>query len=254
MYKIENLENNPNVVITDALGPFKVCEYKADRSISVDQAAQEYYASKMNIRKKQLLCTVSGHEGIVLQAGAMQWMAGNVSATTGVKGVGDFFGKMIGGAVTGEAGIKPEYQGEGVVMSEPTYKYILLVDAVDWGKDGIVLEDGMFLACSNSLKRTVISRKTLSSAAAGGEGLFNLCLKGEGIAALESPYPANELIAVDLQNDTLKIDGSLAVAWSASLDFTVERAGKSLIGSAASGEGLVNVYRGTGRVLMAPVA
>lgn len=29
---------------------------------------------------------------------------------------------------------------------------------------------------------------------------------------------------------------------------------KTLIGSAASGEGLVNVYRGTGRVLLAPVA
>lgn len=34
---------------------------------------------------------------------------------------------------------------------------------------------------------------------------------------------------------------------------TVERSGKSLIGSAASGEGLVNVYRGTGKVLLAPV-
>ena len=41
---------------------------------------------------------------------------------------------------------------------------------------------------------------------------------------------------------------------SGSLDFTVERSGKSLIGSAASGEGLVNVYRGTGKVLLAPVA
>ena len=28
---------------------------------------------------------------------------------------------------------------------------------------------------------------------------------------------------------------------------------KSLVGSAASGEGLVNVYRGTGKVLLAPV-
>ena len=37
------------------------------------------------------------------------------------------------------------------------------------------------------------------------------------------------------------------------LDFTVERSGKTLVGSAASGEGLVNVYRGTGRVLLAPV-
>ena len=56
-----------------------------------------------------------------------------------------------------------------------------------------------------------------------------------------------------LENDVLKIDGNMAIAWSDSLDFTVERSGKSLIGSAASGEGLVNVYRGTGKVLMCPL-
>ena len=52
----------------------------------------------------------------------------------------------------------------------------------------------------------------------------------------------------------MKIDGNFAIAWSGSLEFTVERSGKSLIGSAASGEGLVNVYRGSGRVLMMPTA
>ena len=40
--------------------------------------------------------------------------------------------------------------------------------------------------------------------------------------------------------------------WSKSLDFTVERSSKSLIGSMVNKEGLVNVYRGTGKVLMAP--
>ena len=45
----------------------------------------------------------------------------------------------------------------------------------------------------------------------------------------------------------------MAVAWSNTLQFTVERSGKTLLGSAASGEGLVNVYRGTGKVLLAPV-
>ena len=50
-----------------------------------------------------------------------------------------------------------------------------------------------------------------------------------------------------------QVDGNMAIAWSGSLNFTVERSGKSLIGSAASGEGLVNVYRGTGKVLLAPV-
>ena len=32
-----------------------------------------------------------------------------------------------------------------------------------------------------------------------------------------------------------------------------EKSGKSLIGSAVSGEGLVNVYRGTGKIWMCPV-
>ena len=71
---------------------------------------------------------------------------------------------------------------------------------------------------------------------------------------LESPSPKEELIEIELVNDVLKVDGNMAIAWSGSLEFTVERSGKTLIGSAASGEGLVNVYRGTGRVLLAPVA
>ena len=97
-------------------------------------------------------------------------------------------------------------------------------------------------------------RSNISSAAAGGEGLFNLGLQGYGALAIESPCPKEELIEINLENDVLKIDGNMAIAWSGSLEFTVERSGKSLIGSAASGEGLVNVYRGTGKVLMSPTA
>ena len=58
----------------------------------------------------------------------------------------------------------------------------------------------------------------------------------------------------NLQDDEVRIDGNMAIAWSGSLNFTVEKSGKSLLGSAVSGEGLVNVYRGTGKILMAPTA
>ena len=51
----------------------------------------------------------------------------------------------------------------------------------------------------------------------------------------------------------VKIDGDNAIAWSKSLEFTVERSSKTLIGSAVNGEGLVNVYRGTGKILVAPL-
>lgn len=97
-------------------------------------------------------------------------------------------------------------------------------------------------------------RSNFSSAVAGGEGLFNLGIVGNsGAICLESDVPKEELVTIELSDDVIKIDGNYAIAWSGSLNFTVERSGKSLIGSAASGEGLVNVYRGTGKVMMAPV-
>lgn len=182
----------------------------------------------------------------------MQWTVGNVNATTGIKGVGDLFGKALRGGVTGESAIKPEYTGNGLLVLEPTYKHILLVDLADWN-GSIVLDDGLFLACDSRLKHKAVMRSNVSSAVAGNEGLFNLGIQGNGVVCLESACPKEELVTISLQDDVLKIDGNMAIAWSGSLDFTVERSGKSLIGSAASGEGLVNVYRGTGKVLMAPV-
>ena len=137
---------------------------------------------------------------------------------------------------------------------EPTYKYIILEDISKWGAAGMTIEDGMFLACDSNVQSKIVARKNVSSAVLGGEGIFNLSLQGNGVAALESNVPEEELIEIELENDELKIDGNLAVCWSSNLDFTVERTTKTLVGSAVSGEGLVNVYRGTGRVLMCPVA
>lgn len=179
-------------------------------------------------------------------------MVGDVKATTGLKGVGDLIGKTFRGKITNESAIKPEYTGTGKLVLEPTYKYILLIDVDDWN-GSIVIEDGLFLACDSELKHKAVMKSNLSSAALCGEGLFNLGLAGGGVVALESYVPREELIEIELENDVLKIDGNMAIAWSGSLDFTVERSGKTLLGSAASGEGLVNVYRGTGKVLMAPV-
>ena len=206
----------------------------------------------MNVRKRQVICDLSKSH-VTVQAGAMQWTVGNVNATTGIKGVGDLFGKAVRGKVTGESAIKPEYTGDGILVLEPTYRHIILVDLKDWN-GSIVLDDGLFLACESTLKQKAVMRSNLSSAVAGGEGLFNLGVTGNGVLCLESASPREELIEITLQNDVLKIDGNMAVAWSGTLEFTVERSGKSLIGSAASGEGLVNVYRGTGKVLLAPVS
>ena len=248
MFAIKNFTDNDDVRVLGSMGPFTVVEYLKDLSVTPSTAMTAYYCNEMNVRKRQVICDLS-KANITLQAGAMQWMAGNVNATTGLKGVGDFFGKAVRGKVTGESAVKPEYTGNGVLVLEPTYRHILLIDLADWN-GSIVLDDGLFLA---KLKQKAVMRSNFSSAVAGGEGLFNLGIVGNGVLCLESPSPKEELIEVTLQDDVLKVDGNMAIAWSGTLDFTVERSGKTLLGSAASGEGLVNVYRGTGKVLLAPV-
>ena len=251
--RIENLQNE-NRKYAKSIENFHVLEYVQDASVSPMNAMNEYFMSKMHVRRRQVVIDIDKDHSAVIQAGAMQWMGGNVQATSGVKGIGDFLGKALKGAVTKETAVKPEYVGEGCLVPEPTYKYIILADVGKWGSAGMTIEDGMFLACDANVKSNVVARKNLSSAVLGGEGLFNLSLQGNGVAALESNVPEDELIEVILENDELKIDGNLAVCWSSNLEFTVERSTKTLVGSAVSGEGLVNVYRGTGRVLMCPVA
>lgn len=252
-FSFPNLENDTRHY-THQLGGFSVLEHERDISVAPDNAVSEYFMAKMGVRRRQLVIKLTNGSSAVIQSGAMQWMLGDIEMTTGVKGAGDLFGKMVRGAVTGEKAIKPEYRGNGMIVLEPTHKYIILQDVASWGTGGIVVEDGMFFASEGTVQHRLVSRSTASSAFAGGEGFFNLALSGSGVIALESNVPYEELIEIELVGDTLKIDGHMAVAWSASLDFTVERSGKSLIGSAASGEGLVNVYRGTGKVLMSPVA
>ena len=251
MVNVKNLFDNPNINIIDSAGAFKVIEYERDMSVSPKTAMNAYFCSKMNIRKRQLVCDVSVSD-ITCQAGAMQWIAGEVKATTGLKGVGDLIGKAFRGKVTGESAIKPEYTGNGMLVLEPSYRHIILLDTSEWN-EAVVLDDGLFLACEAHLKHKTVMRSNISSAVAGGKGLFNLCINGSGIVAIESYCPKSELVEIEIDNGTLKLDGSFAIAWSNTLEFTVERSGKTLVGSAASGEGLVNVYRGTGKVLMAPV-
>lgn len=251
MIRTNFFQESPVHKVTQQLGCFSVVEYMRDASVSPSSAETAYFCAQMGVRKRQVAASLN-NSSVIIQAGAMQWFAGNVEAQTDIKGAGDLMKKMFASKATGETAVKPKYTGTGLLVLEPTYKFILLEDLDQW-QNNLVIEDGLFLACNDSVQLSVVARSNLSSAMLGGEGMFNTCLRGQGVAVLESPVPREELIAIDLENDTVKIDGSYAIAWSAGLQFTVERTTKTLVGSAASGEGLVNVYRGTGRILMAPV-
>ncbi len=251
MFKVKNLVNSENVRVLEKKGNMRILEYVNDLSVTPYSAVNSYFAHKMNVRKRQVLIELNNDE-YILSAGAMQWNLGSIEISSDVKGVGDFLGKTIKGAVTKESAVKPKYKGKGLLMLEPTYRHIFLEDVSEW-EGGMVLDDGMFLACESTIQQNVVARSNLSSTFLGREGLFNLKLSGSGIAALESYVPRDELVEITLENDVLKVDGNFAVAWSGTLNFTVEKSTKSLIGSGISGEGFVNVYRGTGKVLLAPI-
>ena len=155
----------------------------------------------------------------------------------GSKAWGICSAKRCGARSPGESAIKPEYTGDGLLVLEPTYRVSDPDGRCRLGRRLWCWMTGCSWLANPHCSTKRSCAPIFSSAVAGGEGLFNLSLNGSGVFCIESRCPKEELIEITLQDDVLKVDGNYAIAWSKSLDFTVERSGKSLIGSAASGEG-----------------
>ena len=78
------------------------------------------------------------------------------------------------------------------------------------------------------------------------EGTVMPRVTGTGNILLESPVPREKIMEVHLNNEELRVDGPFVMAFWGDLSFTTEKVSKGLMSSAASGEGYVNVYKGTG--------
>lgn len=94
--KIVNLENE-NRKFIKTVNNFHVLEYIQDASVSPMNAQTEYFMSQMNVRRRQIVIELDKEHSAIIQAGAIRWMGGDIQATTGVKGIGDLFGKALKG-------------------------------------------------------------------------------------------------------------------------------------------------------------
>ena len=83
---INNFENSTRKFV-ESKENFYLLEYMRDCSVTPMSAETEYYMSRMGVRKRQVVIQLDDSHSAVIQAGAMQWMAGNINVTTGVKGV-----------------------------------------------------------------------------------------------------------------------------------------------------------------------
>ncbi|MDE6233678.1 MAG: AIM24 family protein, partial [Lachnospiraceae bacterium] len=73
MVKERNVYDSSNVKVINEMGGFKVIEHQKDLSVSARNSVEEYFMSKMNLMKRQVLIDIKG-DSYTLQAGAMQWM------------------------------------------------------------------------------------------------------------------------------------------------------------------------------------
>lgn len=192
--------------------------------------------------QKMVKATIN-NETIRAESGALHYMFGQVEMTSSAPSAGGFLKSMV----SGENVFKPTYTGTGEVYFGPPIfgeYFILQLNNEEW-----ILDQGAYVCSDAGITVDVFRNKALSGLV-GGEGLFQTKVSGTGTVVLIAP---GKVQTYHLQGHTLSVDGSFAIARTSTLDYAVRRASKSLVGSFTSGEGLLNVFSGTGTVLLAPV-
>lgn len=183
-------------------------------------------------------------DAVRTEAGAMRYYRGDIEMESQSSGGG--LAGFFKAAMSGETFHKPVYRGTGLLVLEPSFSDYFLLDLKD---EAFILDQGAYWASDMGVTISAERNKAVN-AMLSGEGWYQTKAAGTGTVVVVSPGPVERL---DLRDELLVVDGSFAVARSASLNFQVERSTKSLWGSMTSGEGLVNKISGTGVVYLAPV-
>lgn len=227
---------------------FQVLEYeKLQGATDIKTALGLNIMNEAGIRLRQVRIILED-SAVTLESGALSYMKGDIeiqSKTGGVLGLGK---KFINSKLTGETMFKPTYEGSGEIFLEPSFGHYALVELED---EEIIVDDGIFYACEDSVEVGAAMQKTVSSVFFGNEGICQTSIKGSGIVVLELPVPESEIFKCKLFNDTLKVDGNFVVLRTSNVKFTVEKS-SSIMGSVTNGEGLLNVYSGVGEVWLLP--
>ena len=227
---------------------FQVLEYeKLQGATDIKTALGLNIMNEAGIRLRQVRIILED-SAVTLESGALSYMKGDIeiqSKTGGVLGLGK---KFINSKLTGETMFKPTYEGSGEIFLEPSFGHYALVELED---EEIIVDDGIFYACEDSVEVGAAMQKTVSSVFFGNEGICQTSIKGSGIVVLELPVPESEIFKCKLFNYTLKVDGNFVVLRTSNVKFTVEKS-SSIMGSVTNGEGLLNVYSGVGEVWLLP--
>lgn len=247
-----NLDTSKLEIISSATRPgfrVDVLAYKTLAGSNDPTTAQNiYYANQTGLKLKQVRIMLNQGEAVA-EAGTLHYMHGQLELDNPIGGVGGLGKAMFKKMLTNETAFMPRYKGIGEIYLEPSFGDFLIYQL---NNETVVADKGLFYCGESSLATGVAAQRNVSSAVFGGEGFFQTQIKGSGIGVFEMPVPMDEVRCIHLNNETLKVDGNFALMRSGQIDFSVERSAKGILGSFGSGEGLLQTFRGTGRVWLAP--
>ncbi len=200
---------------------------------------------QFNIVSKDLLHHVEitlNNEAVRTEAGIARYWRGNINqknAMPTVKG-------MLKSAMTGNKIFRPVYEGTGKVMLAPRFHEFV---ELHLRSEKYVIERGAYWASDMGVEVDMFMN-SMSAGMLGGQGFIQTAVQGTGTVIACSPGP---LEVMELRGERIVLDGAVAVARSAGLKFTVQTSSRSVFGSVTSGQGLVQVIEGTGRLYLSPV-
>ncbi|MGE3311117.1 MAG: AIM24 family protein [Limisphaerales bacterium] len=183
-------------------------------------------------------------ETIRTESGALYYMKGAITMESKSPGLGGFFKALA----TGEKIFRPTYTGTGDLFLEPSFGGFHIFDG---GGRTWIAESGSYWASEMGISVDV-HRESALTAFKSGEGFldFQTKLSGQGTIVLQCQGAVE---VVNLNNERMTVDGNYVLARSGDIQYSAQRATRSLFSSMTSGEGFVRIYEGTGTLLMAPV-
>ncbi|HIP47979.1 MAG TPA: TIGR00266 family protein [Lutibacter sp.] len=197
-------------------------------------------------------------ETVIAEAGAMNWLD---PAITFESRMGDgsqpekgIFGKLLDvgkRVLTGESIFITHFtnNGEGkkeVSFAAPFPGKIIPVDLKDY-KNGLLCQKDSFLCAAKGTEVSIAFTKKLGTGFFGGEGFILQKLRGDGMAFM---HAGGTVVKKELNNSSIYIDTGCIVAFTDTLDYSIERAG-NLKSMFFGGEGMfLAKLTGTGTVFM----
>jgi uncharacterized protein (AIM24 family) len=191
-------------------------------------------------------------DAIRTEPGLLQFLKGQIemeSSTEIEEEMKGFVKGSLAPARTGETLFKPLYRGKGEIYLEPTFGHYWFMQL---NNQTLYADRDLFCCCEDTVKVSAHKIESFSARVTSSQGRYQTKVSGVGIVVFRIPVPLAEVLELRLDNETLQVDGSIALLRTEGIHFSVEKPSNPLRSTLTNREGLLQTFRGTGKVWVAP--